>query len=224
MRILVGCEESQIVTEAFIAMGHDAMSCDLHHPGAKGLPHYRGDVRDLFNEQFDLFIAHPPCTRLTNSGVRWLAERDLWPELEEAAEFFLQCLYAPFPKVCVENPIMHKYAEALIGVEYSQIIQPYEYGHGETKATCLWLKGLPLLKPTNKVNGREQRIWKLPPGPDRAMFRSRTYEGIARAMAEQWGAPNNASSGLLGFARQAALFHPSENTVSWEESKRANNH
>jgi len=222
MRILVGCEESQIVTEAFIAMGHDAMSCDLEHPGAKGLPYYRGSVLDLFGEQFDLFIAHPPCTRLTNSGNQWLARRGLWHELEDAAEFFLQCLNAPFPRIAVENPIMHKYARALIGVKYSQIIQPWQFGHGEQKSTCLWLKGLPKLKPTNIVEGREQRLYKLPPGDDRSMLRSRTYEGIARAMAEQWGAPNTACSGLLGFARQNYLIHPSEHTVSWEASKRAN--
>src|SRR5512138_1012097 len=107
MRILVGCEESQIITEAFIAMGHDAMSCDLHLPGAKSLPHYRGDVRDLFKENFDLFIVHPPCTRLANSGVRWLHERNLWREMEDAARFFLECFNAPFPRVAAENPIMH---------------------------------------------------------------------------------------------------------------------
>lgn len=188
MRILVGCEESQIVTEAFIAMGHDAMSCDLYKPGAKGLPHYRGDVRDLFKEYFDLFIVHPPCTRLCNSGVRWLHERNLWREMEQAAEFFLECLNAPFPAIAVENPIMHKYAREIIGVKYSQIIQPWMFGHGESKATCLWLRNLPNLEPTNIVEGREQRIWKLPPGEKRSMLRSRTYEGIARAMALQWGA------------------------------------
>lgn len=186
MRILVGCEESQVITEAFIANGHDAMSCDLYKPGAKGLPHYQGDVRDLFKENFDLFIVHPPCTRLCNSGVRWLHERNLWADMRQAAEFFLQCFNAPFPKVAAENPIMHKYAKEIIGVKYSQIIQPWQYGHGEQKATCLWLRGLPELQPTNIVDGREQRIWKLPPGENRSMIRSRTFEGIARAMASQW--------------------------------------
>jgi hypothetical protein len=192
MRILVGCEESQIITEAFIAKGHDAMSCDLHFPGAKSLPHYRGDVRDLFNENFDLFIVHPPCTRLANSGVRWLHERNLWHELELATEFFLQCLNAPFPRVCVENPIMHRYARELINKKYSQIIQPWQYGHGEQKATCLWLRNLARLEPTNIVSGREQRIWKMPGSKNQAILRSRSYEGIARAMASQWG--NTASS------------------------------
>lgn len=186
MRILVGCEESQVITEAFLANGHDAMSCDLYKQGAKGLPHYRGDVRDLFKENFDLFIVHPPCTRLCNSGVRWLAERNLWADMRQAAEFFLECFNAPFQAVAAENPIMHRYAREIIGVKYSQIIHPWQYGHGEQKATCLWLRGVPKLKPTNIVEGREQRIWKLPPGDNRSMLRSRTYEGIARAMVEQW--------------------------------------
>jgi len=187
MNVIIGCEQSQVITEAFIKAGHNAMSCDLYEDGEKGLPHYRGDVRDLFHEKCDLFIVHPPCTRLSNSGVRWLAERNLWSDMEQAARFFLECLNAPFPRICAENPIMHKYAREIIGVKYSQIIQPWQFGHPETKATCLWLKNLTPLQPTNIVEGREQRIWKMSPGPERAKLRSRTFDGIAKAMAEQWG-------------------------------------
>jgi hypothetical protein len=151
MNVIIGCEQSQVITEAFIKAGHNAMSCDLYEDGEKGLPHYRGDVRDLFHEKCDLFIVHPPCTRLSNSGVRWLAERNLWSDMEQAARFFLECLNAPFPRICAENPIMHKYAREIIGVKYSQIIQPWQFGHPETKATCLWLKNLTPLQPTNIV-------------------------------------------------------------------------
>ena len=187
MRVLVGCEESQIVTEAFTKRGHYAMSCDLNYPGAKGLPHYQGDVRDLFGESFDLFIVHPECTRLCNSGVRWLAERNLWDDMRKAAEFFKECINAPFLKIAAENPIPHKYALEIIGRKYDQIIHPHWFGHGEQKATCLWLEGIQPLVPTNIVTGREQRIWKMSPGPERQRMRSRTYQGIADAMAEQWG-------------------------------------
>lgn len=184
--ILVACEESQVVTEAFIKRGIDAMSCDLNYPGAKGLPHYRGDVRDLLNEYFDMVIFHPVCTRLANSGVRWLRERNLWGDFENAVEFFNLRHKFNSELVATENPIPHKYATEKIG-KYDQIIQPWQFGHGETKATCLWLKGLPRLVPTNIVEGREQRIWKMTPGPERAKQRSRTFPGIAEAMATQWG-------------------------------------
>lgn len=132
-------------------------------------------------------IFHPPCTRLTNSGVRWLHERDLWGELIEAAELFRDCLHADIPRVAVENPIQHEHARRLIKAEPAQIIQPWMFGHGETKATCLWLKGLPPLRPTKIVAGREPRIHWMPPGPERWKKRSETYEGIAEAMADQWG-------------------------------------
>lgn len=187
MRALIGCEYSQVVAEAFIKAGHSAMSCDLYLDGEKGLPHYRGDVRDLFGESFDIFIVHPPCTRLCNSGVRWLNERNLWDDMREAAEFFRECLSAPFPKIGAENPIPHKYALEIIGRKYDQIIQPFQFGHGETKPTCLWLKGLPRLVETNRVDGREHRIHKMPPSPNRSKERSRTFPGIAEAMADQWG-------------------------------------
>ena len=162
-----------------------------------GARHLAGDAFTLEDiEGYDLLIAHPPCTRLTNSGVRWLNERNLWAELDQAADFFRRILELPVPKIAIENPIPHKYALERIGRKYDQIIQPWMFGHGETKATCLWLKNLPPLVPTHMDNDmfheptpkeREQRIWKLPPSPDRWKERSRTYEGIANAMAEQWG-------------------------------------
>ena len=131
-------------------------------------------------------IAHPPCTRLCNSGVMWLSKRNLWSEMIKAVAFFMKLQRADIPLICIENPIPHKYAVNGIG-KYNQIIQPWQHGHGETKATCLWLKGLPELKPTKIVEGREQRIHKLPPSKDRSKLRSKTFPGIAKAMAEQWG-------------------------------------
>ena len=185
MRVLVACEYSGRVRDAFIAKGHDAMSCDLL-PTERTGPHIQGDALPLLKQPWDLVIAHPPCTRLCNSGVCWLAKRNLWVEMEAGAAFFLECLNANAPKVCIENPIPHKYARAIIGM-YSQIVQPWQFGHGETKATCLWLKGLPPLMPTETVQGREQRLHRLPPSPERAKLRAETYPGIAAAMAEQWG-------------------------------------
>jgi len=186
MRVLVGCEESATVREEFVKRGHDAWSCDIL-PSRKTGNHYQRDIRDVLGYGWDMMIAHPPCTRLCNSGVRWLAERDLWKEMREAAEFFKMLLNANIPLVCCENPIPHKYALGIIGKKYDQIIQPWQFGHGETKATCLWLKGLPPLVPTNIIEGREQRIWKMSPSPDRSRERSITFPGIASAMAEQWG-------------------------------------
>ena len=186
MKVLVACEYSGIVRDAFLAKGHDAMSCDLL-PTERPGPHYQGDVFDAVNlRSCDLFIFHWPCTRLCNSGVRWLAERNLWADMEQSAQSFRLLLDCGIPKVCAENPIPHKYAKAIMG-NYSQIIHPWQFGHGETKATCLWLKNLPPLKPTNIVSGREQRIHRMPPRPDRWKERSRTYQGIANAMADQWG-------------------------------------
>lgn len=185
MKVLVACEESGIVRDALIAAGHDAMSCDLK-PSRRPGPHYQGDVRDILHRNWDGMIFHAPCTRLSNSGVRWLHERNLWDDMREAAHFFKMLLDADIPLIAGENPIPHKYAVAIIGRKYDQIIQPFQFGHGETKATCLWLKGLPPLKETNRVDGREQRIWKMPPGPNRARDRSVTYPGIADAMASQW--------------------------------------
>ena len=187
MRVLVACEFSGAVRDAFVSKGHDAWSCDLLlGEGKYPSRHYQQDIFEVVNRDWDLMIAHPPCTRLANSGVRWLAERDLWEDLDGAILFFNKLKDADIKQIAVENPIPHKYAVAGIG-KYDQIIQPWQFGHGETKATCLWLKGLPKLIPTDIVKGREQRIHKLPPSKDRAKLRSMTYTGIANAMAEQWG-------------------------------------
>ena len=188
MRVLIACEESQEVCKAFRAKGHEAYSSDIDEcSGGHPEWHIKGDVlRLLHKTKWDLMIAHPPCTRLCNSGVMWLERRNLWDELVRAGEFFQDLKNANIPKICIENPIPHKYAKKYMG-DYTQIIQPWQFGHGETKATCLWLKGLPKLKPTNIVEGREQRLHRLPPSKDRAKLRSKTYLGIAKAMAEQWG-------------------------------------
>ena len=187
MRVLIAGETSARVRDAFRARGHDAWSCDLLPCDGDARWHIQGDMRPLLRDPWDMVIAHPPCTRLCNSGVRWLHERDLWAELEEACALFRACLDANADRVGVENPIMHKYARERIGVAHSQIIQPWQFGHGETKATCLWLKGLPPLTPTNVVMGREARIHKMPPGPERWKERNKTFQGIADAMAAQWG-------------------------------------
>ena len=188
MRVLVACEYSGAVRDAFTALGHEAMSCDLlptESPGA----HHQGSVLDVLNDGWDLMIAHPPCTFLCNSGVRWLAENpDRWRDLDAACHFFNALLDAPIPRICIENPIPHRHAVQRIGGrKYTQIIHPWQHGHGETKATCLWLKGLPPLTPTAIVDGRVQRIHRMPPGKNRSKERSKTYAGIASAMAAQWG-------------------------------------
>lgn len=195
MKILIACEESQAVCIAFRKRGHEAYSADLQDcSGGHPEWHIKGDVRLLLNEYFDLVIFHPTCTRLTNSGVVWLHKRNLWGDLEKACEFFNLRHKFNSPRVATENPIPHKYAIEKIG-KYGQIIQPYQFGHMEKKATCLWLKGLSLLKETNNVKAEmdllpkreSQRIHYLPPGPDRAKMRSKTFQGIADAMADQWG-------------------------------------
>ena len=183
MRVLVACEYSGTVRDAFIARGHDATSCDLLPTDAEG-PHYQGDVNDILGDGWDLLIAHPPCTHLAVSGARWF--KDKTKEQKEALDFVQKLMDAPINHIAIENPI------SIISSKIrkpDQIIQPWQYGHGETKATCLWLKNLPLLKPTNIVEGREPRVWKLPPSKDRWKERSRTYQGIADAMAEQWTNP-----------------------------------
>jgi hypothetical protein len=187
MKVLIACEFSEIVKEQFLLRGHDAHSCDLL-PGEKGLPnHHQCDVRDILNDGWDLMIAHPPCTYLSNSGVRWLYEdNDRWEFMREACVFFNILLDARIPHIAVENPIQHKWARQIIP-PYNQIIQPYQFGHGETKATCLWLKDLPKLIPTHNVSGRKGRVHFESPSPDRWKNRSRTLLGIAAAMAEQWG-------------------------------------
>ena len=186
MKVLVACEFSGIVRDAFIKRGHDAMSCDLL-PTERDGPHYQGDVFDIIDEGWDLMIAHPPCTRIANSGVCWLEKRNLWDDMMNASAFFRSLLDADIPYIAIENPIPHKYALEIIGRKYDQIIHPWQFGHGETKATCLWLKNLPKLEPTNIVDGRIPRIHYMPPGPNRSRERSRTYQGIADAMADQWG-------------------------------------
>ena len=196
MRVLVACEYSGTVRDAFKAKGHYAMSCDILPTDVPG-EHYQGDVFDILNDGWDLMVAHPPCTYLTNSGVSWLhKDPSRWEKLDEGAAFFKALLEAPIERVAVENPIMHKYAKERIGgVKQSQVVQPWMFGHMEQKATCLWLKGLPLLTETNNVkqamlelpDNQRQRLHYLPPSADRWKLRSKTYEGLAHAMAEQWG-------------------------------------
>ena len=187
MKVLVACEFSGRVRDAFIARGHDAWSCDLEPTETPG-PHIRDDVRRVLREGWDLMVAHPPCRFLANSGIRWLKNNpSRWVQMQIAADFFRYLLDAPIPRIAVENPIPHRHALAIIGRRYDQIIQPWQFGHGETKATCLWLKGLAPLTPTVVVEGRERRVHRAPDTKDRAKMRSRTYPGIAAAMAEQWG-------------------------------------
>jgi hypothetical protein len=196
MRVLVACEFSGIVRDAFLAYGHDAMSCDLL-PSERPGPHIIGDALELLaSRHWDLLIAHPPCTYLANSGVRWLyggkgIERDpgRWAAMEAAAAFFRAFLDTPHAdRVAVENPVMHSHGLALVGRPASQFVQPWMFGHGEVKATGLWLRGLPPLVSTHVVTGREARVHRMAPGPERWKERSRTLEGIAAAMAAQWGA------------------------------------
>lgn len=187
-RILVACEESGRVRSALRRRGFDAWSCDLM-PAADGDEHHlQCDVFDVLGDGWSGMLAFWPCTRLCNSGVRWLAERDLWHEMEDSARKFKRLLdFDAIPVRGLENPIPHKYALRIIGSRYDQIIQPWQHGHGETKATCLWLRGLPRLAPTRVVDGRCGRIALMPPGPKRSIERSRTYQGVADAMARQWG-------------------------------------
>jgi hypothetical protein len=195
MKILVACEYSGIVRESFNKMGHDAISCDLLPTEIPG-NHYQGDVRDMLNDGFDMMIGHPTCTYMTNSGVRWLhKDPSRWGKLDDAAEFFKLLWNAPIDKICLENPIMHKYAIERIGLKHHQLVQPWMFGHMEQKATCLWLKNLPLLTHTDNVkekmmllpNKQRQRIHYLPPSENRWKERSKTFEGLADAMAKQWG-------------------------------------
>lgn len=200
MRVLVACEYSGRVRDAFRARGHHAVSCDLL-PTERPGEHWQGDVRELLRDPWDLMVAHPPCTYLTVAGVRWLyhpddkhlptGERRPHPsypnrrkDQEDSLEFVRLLMDAPIPRIAIENPV------SVISSRIrkpDQVIQPWQFGHGETKATCLWLKGLPPLRPTNIVDGREARVHMMPPGPDRWKERSRTFEGVAAAMAAQWG-------------------------------------
>lgn len=182
MRILIGCEYSGIEREVFRALGHDVISCDLLDTEIPG-PHYKGDVRDILGDGWDAAIFHPPCTDLAVSGARYFEEKRKDGRQQEAIKFFMELVNAPIPRIAIENPIG---IMSSIYREPDQIIQPWQFGHGETKATCLWLKNLPRLIPTNIVSGREHRIHLMPPGPDRWKERSRSFPGVAAAMAGQW--------------------------------------
>lgn len=203
MKVLVACEFSGVVRDAFSRQGHDAWSCDFLESENEG-KHLQGDVLEFLDRGWDLMIAHPPCTYLANSGVRWLKDSSRWAKMDKAAELFNALLNAPIKKICVENPVPHKYAVMRIfesdllsdtrSRRYTQVIQPYMFGHREQKATCLWLKGLHPLIPTTNLKAEtmalpsrdRQRLHWLPPSPDRWKVRSTTYSGVAEAMAEQW--------------------------------------
>lgn len=182
MKVLVACEFSGVVRDAFLERGHDAVSCDLLPTESPG-PHIQGDVLEIINSgEWDLMIAHPPCTHLAVSGARWF--KDKKEEQYQAINFFMQLAFCETPKYCIENPV------SIMSTTWrppDQYIQPWQFGHGETKKTGLWLRGLPKLVPTNIVDGRDARIHNMPPGKDRWKKRSITYTGIACAMAEQWG-------------------------------------
>ena len=185
LRVLVACEYSGRVRDAFIGVGAEAMSCDLLQTDAQG-PHYQGDVFDVIDYPWDLMIAHPPCTDLAVSGARHFEAKKMIGRQQASASFFmaLHRRAEHIPMIAIENPVC---IMSRLWRKPDQIIQPWMFGHGEQKKTCLWLKNLPLLQPTNIVAGREQRIWKMPPSADRGKLRSITYTGIAEAMAEQWG-------------------------------------
>ena len=187
IRILVGCEFSGIVRDAFKQEGFNAWSCDLLPTEIKG-QHIQADVLSILNDGWDMAIFHPPCTRLCNSGVRWLHERNLWKEMEKSAQFFLSLLTCDIPYIAVENPVPHKYAMNIIKQKYSQTIQPWQFGHSTSKRTCLWLKNLPLLKATTeKPNTLTYEIHTASPTKNRWKMRSKTFQGIALAFASQWG-------------------------------------
>ena len=184
MKILIACEESQAVTIEMRALGHEAYSCDVLPPSG-GYPewHLQSDVSEVLGDEWDMVVAFPPCTHLSVSGARWFKEKIADGRQAKAIDFFMQFTGLDVARVAIENPI------SIMSTRYrkpDQIIQPWQHGHGETKATCLWLKGLPVIKPTNVVDGREQRVWKMPPSPQRSIMRRKTYTGIAKAMAEQW--------------------------------------
>jgi hypothetical protein len=192
MRVLVACEFSGTVRRAFLERGHEAWSCDLLPAEDESSNHYLGDVRDLIGDGWDLMVAHPPCTHLAVSGARWFPGKRA--EQEAALGFVRALMNAPVDRIALENPasvISSRIRPA------DQTIQPWWFGHGELKTTCLWLKNLPPLRPTHVVEGREQRVWRMPPGPNRWRERSRTFPGIAAAMAEQWGASSHGVQGEL---------------------------
>lgn len=201
MRVLIGCEESATVREAFARLGHDAWSCDILPSRIPG-KHIQDDILTVLDDGWDLAIFHTPCTYLSNSGVCHLYNKDgsknmeRWKKMERDALLFKKTMEANIPRIANENPIMHKYAVAIIGRRQDQVIQPHMFGHPESKATCLWLQNLPPLTSTNDVRevmkslpkNKQQRLHYLPPGPERQRERSKTFPGIADAMASQWGA------------------------------------
>ncbi len=185
MKILIACEESQVVTIAFRKNDHEAYSCDIL-PCSGGHPewHLHSHVSEHLKQKWDMIIAFPPCTHLSSSGARWWKEKQLDGRQQKAIDFFIIFVNHPCKKKVIENPV------GIMSTLYrkpDQIIQPHWFGHGETKATCLWLWGVPKLEPTDNVEGREQRIWKMPESKDRSKKRSETYPGVAKAMAELWG-------------------------------------
>ena len=184
MKILVACEESQAVTIELRRLGHEAYSCDIE-PCSGGHPewHLKVDALELLKMKWDMILAFPPCTHLAVSGARYFEQKRKDGRQQAAIDFFMRFANADCPKIAIENPVG---IMSSVWRKPDQIIQPWQFGHGETKKTCLWLKGIPLLVPTNIVDGREQRIWKMPPSEDRAKNRAKTFPGIARAMAEQW--------------------------------------
>jgi hypothetical protein len=199
MRVLVACEYSATVRDAFRALGHDAWSCDILPTDGDPRWHIEGDALEAVygGGHWDLMIAHPPCTYMTNAGVTWLhKDPTRWAKLDEGAAFFKALWDAPIERIAIENPVMHKYAKERIGgMQQTQTIQPYQFGHMEQKATCLWLKGLMPLRPTTDLkaetkalpDNQRQRLHYLPPSADRWKLRSTTFKGIAEAMADQWG-------------------------------------
>lgn len=184
MKILVACEESQAVTMALRRLGHEAYSCDLIQcSGGHPEWHIQVDALELLKLEWDMILAFPPCTHLAVSGAKYFEEKRRDGRQQAAIDFFMKFANADCPKIAIENPV------GIMSTRYrkpDQIIQPWQLGHGETKKTCLWLKGLPLLKPTDVVDGLEQRVWRMAPSPDRAKLRSKTFPGVAKAMAEQW--------------------------------------
>lgn len=196
-RVLIACEFSGIVRRAFANLGHDAWSCDILPAEDRSNKHLQCDVREILGDGWDLLIVgHPPCTRLCNSGVRWLSVppkgrtlAQMWAELDEGCALFSDLWNAPIPRVAIENPVMHRHAKERIRnyADPAQSVQPWQFGHGEVKRTCFWLRNLPPLTPTQIVDGREARVHRMSPGPDRWKERSRFFPGIATAMATQWG-------------------------------------
>jgi len=225
MKVLVACELSGTVRDAFRAKGHDAWSCDIQPCDGDNTYHFQQDVTEIiYNDCWELLIAHPPCTYLSNSGSLRLykggkkangIDRDRWEKMVKAAVFFRLFLCADIPKICVENPVIHGHAMEHIGEKYIQTIQPYQFGHPESKRTCLWLKGLPELKPTNILTKPECGYWdnqcpggqnKLGPSPTRAKDRSKTYQGIAEAMANQWG-------------QEKLILGPTQRIITFDEAE-----